>query len=836
MELIRNWCAHARVEKFGGTGFIEMETGLPIGHHSMACDYAPAGGIATWDLAEAALDFHDRNCINCTHRAAVRLPNLTSLLNQRDSVRNRAAADRQARETKAVAERVERQHARALLRTQLDPLSATIVDHLEELDRDSPEDAAAKLLGAATLAPETFAPVLIEHCFALLEAREHWFDEAGLAVLDHLPVDRRRLTRCAMRSLREHWSVGTAARIVEANSTVIDDALVADALPALVGLANPERSFMAGGESELAPGPLLAVHRARGPQTEAAIANLLDHRDPYLISCGARAILVLAEQDKAAAGHFTRSMAAKLAGAKWLIDSRETGFSGEDPVIHELQDALVLAFEHSPEDTDALLAQFMAGAPSEGEVRLYGVYERVLRGRGRYGSTQSSPKPAARVALSRILGAVTLATNEKVLRELLSAVSHVGEELLTLAREHLTSILGAAVLIDGQLQRFDAEPELRTDLLARLERRNRRFVWESLQKRLVEWAAAAACGDESATDQYIEVLGGIPEARDELRSIFIEHFCEIMRAPDGLNAVLPALYTAMVGASSRLRAAAASAIGDLRRSDADDLPDLLYEAFVVLLLDPYRIVHYAAVEALGKVTLPKQLDRRERRAISALIDTYAVSREDDRFLLQCIELYLDRYATDAQKRGDAGRFFVALLDRMKPDVVVEKLRWLRRHLKDVEGFADIVLRVLADGSVTSYRQEDILKTLNELPVEMIQARKSRLETIAIAPDAAGDLPSNLVETLTHADAWAEAARISGAIHARIPDTTQMHVRKLMANFDRIAAKYEQTIALGELDALPVLAAEWRATEAEIAADRIQYAERRRPFSSFPGPN
>jgi hypothetical protein len=34
-EFIQNWCRHARVEKFGGTGLIEMQTGLPIGRGSV---------------------------------------------------------------------------------------------------------------------------------------------------------------------------------------------------------------------------------------------------------------------------------------------------------------------------------------------------------------------------------------------------------------------------------------------------------------------------------------------------------------------------------------------------------------------------------------------------------------------------------------------------------------------------------------------------------------------------------------------------------------------------------------------------------------------------------
>jgi hypothetical protein len=31
VELVQNWCAHVRIERFGGVGLVEQQTGLPIG-------------------------------------------------------------------------------------------------------------------------------------------------------------------------------------------------------------------------------------------------------------------------------------------------------------------------------------------------------------------------------------------------------------------------------------------------------------------------------------------------------------------------------------------------------------------------------------------------------------------------------------------------------------------------------------------------------------------------------------------------------------------------------------------------------------------------------------
>jgi hypothetical protein len=34
--LVKNWCAHVRIERFGGAGMVEEATGLPIGMHGLA--------------------------------------------------------------------------------------------------------------------------------------------------------------------------------------------------------------------------------------------------------------------------------------------------------------------------------------------------------------------------------------------------------------------------------------------------------------------------------------------------------------------------------------------------------------------------------------------------------------------------------------------------------------------------------------------------------------------------------------------------------------------------------------------------------------------------------
>jgi hypothetical protein len=834
MELIRNWCRHARVIKVGGTGMIEMQTGLPIGHHAMACDHAAAQGMGCRDLRDAALDFHDRNCVGCPHRAPVGVPNLSTLLIQRDQARRQAEEEAQARTALATERRNARREMRQTLRAKLNPVSATIVDHLEELDQDNRSDAGTRLLGLAKLAPESFLPEVVEHCFGLCEHHEGWFEDTGLRLLQQLRADPARLTRCALKSLARHWSSSIAFEIVEANVTLIDATLVAGALPALVGRANPEQGLGMSAERRLEPGPLLAVYRAQPKETELAIGQLLDRRDPYLVSAGARAIEVLVRCDKNIASRFARTVAAKLVRAKHLIDRRETGYAGDDEVIHHLQKALELALKQSPAESDALVMQFMASAPHEGEARAYCVYSQLLRHEGR--GEDPTPGPAARLALKRLLSAASDSTNEDVLREIQSAFSYVPDEMQVLARAEFTAILGAAILLDDRIRTFDAEPAPKTDFLGTLERRNRRNTWVSLQRSLVDWAANAAADDPSATEQYLQVYEGIPEERDLIRSRLIRDAYHLMQTPEGLNALLPTLYSSMLGTSTLVRAAASEALGKLSERRRDDVPDLMYEAYTALLSDPYVIVHSAAAEALSRIDLPQDLRARAQNAVGRLIDAYAVSRQDDSRLLEFIEVYLRRFATEAQLKGQLGTFFVALLEKLKPELIADKLRSLRRSLRHVEGFAGLVLRTLANPQITEYREEHLIRTLNDLPVAAIQTIQPQLEEIALAAHGPRSLTANLVETLTRTGAWSAAARINEAIYAKMPATTEMRPQKLMMNLDRLAAKYEETIALGHLEALPALAKEWRETEALIETDRKQHETRRRPFPSIPGPH
>ena len=200
LQLLYNWCGHVRAKK-QGVGLVEQMTGLPIGHMSLECPHAPAGGMSAFELADTALDFHDRNCVDCKFRKPMGFPNLTELLAERDKRQNAQRLEQERQQAETASRLAAREAARQKLRGSLDAISATTLDRIDELDRQE-EGAGQRLVETAKLAPETFTPEITDYLFELINSQEYGLVGPSLEAVSHLPVDRARLCNAALRALR----------------------------------------------------------------------------------------------------------------------------------------------------------------------------------------------------------------------------------------------------------------------------------------------------------------------------------------------------------------------------------------------------------------------------------------------------------------------------------------------------------------------------------------------------------------------------------------------------------------------------------------------------------
>lgn len=404
-------------------------------------------------------------------------------------------------------------------------------------------------------------------------------------------------------------------------------------------------------------------------------------------------------------------------------------------------------------------------------------------------------------------------------------------QMVDIARAEIDGLIGAVLLLDDRLRRHDDAPRPEGEILLQaIERRNRRSTIVGLMKSLIEWASAAAKDDPVLMQKVVALFDQIPEGRDDLKGIALGCVEHLSNTVEGLKLVLPHLYYGLVGPSALVRAYAADALGDMPH---DDIPPLVYEAFSALLLDPFVVVHQAAVHALGRLQLPKELQGRALQALVNLVRCYAQKSSEDRFLVECVSELAYELRRIGKAQGKVGRYLVKVLLNVDPLYLKSKLRSIGHALAGTEGFADLLIKLIPGVDGQDRRREDEFALLAELPDAAILSRRAAFEKLGI--ELARDRPwlaAHIIEELARVGAWREARSIAEAGVNQLEPTVYNEVRRIYIAFMRITAAFEEAIAEGRTNDLTALTQEWEENakrQEEFKAD----VERRNSRSSFP---
>lgn len=791
--LVKNWCAHVRIERFGGVGMIEGMTGLPIGHHGLACDHAPAGGMMSWDIRDAALDFYDRYCRTCKIRKPVGVPNLGSWIAERDEASAKQRKNEADKAAELARKLADRRAKRFDLRMGLTPAASDVIDQLEELDVQRTRQLTTRLIETARLAPDAFSPTVVEHLFELLENTEHWFDEAGLKVLSILRAEPRRLVRCAMVCLKGWRATRSAASVLLVHLPLADEALITDVLPAIIEMASPSRTHFGSHRSTITP--LVRLYRTFPKQVTAGLDFLLA-QDPVRISLAARALEVLVKRDSTLTAHFARDLISIMVRAHWMPDPDDISHDANSGAARDLQNSIVAIFLCNPDTVDSLLQKFRAGASKMGETRIFSVYARALHtNRIRRNGPITS---AHRIAFQRLLWEAPKTNNEGVFREIQQAISYDPYDLVDLAADEIDALLGAAILMDDRVVAFDAEQKpTNPTMLELMERSNRRDNLTGLSNCFVRWAAAGAAARDTP-EAYLQVLSGLPEKQDTLAASMIKNSVAFMETATGLNAVLPTLYSALVGVSVRCRGNAANAVGEMPWRQHDNAPDLLLEAFLTTLSDPFVYVHQSAVLALDRFRLPSRFDSRIKFGLLNVLFAHAKNAQQQDLTLKCIELLASRYLAPKEQAGRLGAFFVELISKMPSWRISSDLRSLSRNLAHAEGIIDLLIAHLVDPEMSEYGEENVLEALANLPLEVVYAGREKLAKVPVGANMGTRFRVlNVVEILTRSNSWLEAEQLAAATVASIPSTVREASQRVIFELTHIAASFERALADGD---------------------------------------
>jgi hypothetical protein len=277
----------------------------------------------------------------------------------------------------------------------------------------------------------------------------------------------------------------------------------------------------------------------------------------------------------------------------------------------------------------------------------------------------------------------------------------------------------------------------------------------------------------------------------------------------------------------------------MSRKILQDLPSLVFEAFSALLTDSYVIVHRAAVKALQHFRLPPDFDAIAKGALVSLINYYAPRSAQDSanttFLMEAIDLYANRYATEAHRTGRLGDQVINIMKTLRPMSVAAELRHAGYSFRANPNYAGLLFKLLDDDEVMSTYHESLVDELEYLPKKSLyNERAAAVQLAKKMGQRYRDLVGILIEGLTAAGAWKEAAEITAVAYDEIEDTTRTKPMRLHAGLRKIACAFESAIAGGQVDLLGGLKKDWKTTLAEVENDTEAHKERRDPLHGVLG--
>jgi hypothetical protein len=369
--------------------------------------------------------------------------------------------------------------------------------------------------------------------------------------------------------------------------------------------------------------------------------------------------------------------------------------------------------------------------------------------------------------------------------------------------------------------------------LKQMEAENRRqMLAMTLEATLKPMGALAARKPESIGKLLVTTFDALGDGHNDFKAGLTKSLGHMASSPEGSRLALPGLYQAMTNGSTLVRAAGAEAYSELAAKDPEDFPSLVHETFLLLLSDPYVIVHSAAVEALRKVSLPVRYNARVMAALAVIVSAYQQSRENDELISACLERVLELQVenADSKPNNKLRQSVLSIVTGLKLRVAARFVARNGYALRGTPGLGKVLVKLLAEPDLADYDVEDLIEELAEVPDAQLLEFAKDFRTVATTRAAHGrDLTNELLEILTRCGAWTVAADITRDATAPLSDTAWDRPKKMRSEVREIAAAIEAAAAASNVDEVVRLTTRWRGVEEEIRKDDEQNKKKRDPF-------
>lgn len=719
IRLAHNWCSHLRIERstFSGVGLVEEQTGLPISPRDFMCHLAPHSPLSGPDAGSTAIRFYDENCASCQKRDPVSFPNLIELVRVRDEQRAEAAQTQAA----VAALRAERFQARAECRRvvaeRCDEVQKGFVDLIRQLDESPDTETVQRLQNTARAASPKFTKDLRGLLYDLVASGEESKIVGALGALEEVEPNRNLLASTICSVLSDGIWITAAVQMLGSMMEHVEASELRSAVGSVVRLSSPAPFVvplpLSGPRSD--PKPLLAALQYHPGVVIDRVITSLRSGSGQLRRESAHAAKRMMQADPTLVPRLTQDLLRSVL----LDDDRQSR------PRQAAEEALVTGLRIDAASVSDALQQQLEDSVERDRVLLFGVVETYFRLEGKHPDSD-----ALSVCVKHLVDALSFPDELKRMAAACRLLRGVASKHPRQIARHATELLGAAAVVADRLEGglSTSLPSVMSPNLRAMEDGHRRFQLSAALDDIVSAISGLAPQfPDQIRDVIIDLLANLSESHDRLRGALFGGMGKIASTAEGLRVVIPLLYEGLMNRSARVRAGAAKSYGEILERFPEALPDLLHDAFLLVLQDPYTIVHQTAMRGIGGARTPDAFRKPFFKVTCNWMLHYSRERPRDHFLGTIVQKVCDLAERDecdediANYGQDVKRVVVQVLRAMDPNEAWNALRRLRGRLADTPGLTDLRVALLLNPETHGIYLTEIAEELVHSPPEELRS-------------------------------------------------------------------------------------------------------------------
>ena len=797
-KLLNNWCFHAEIIRSPGRGVVEEFTGLPIGHMGVHCKFSKKNSMHCWLLEDATYDFYLNNCKGCQKRVHVRFPNIMDFVEPREKAAEERKREREEQERERKQKQTERRQERAQLRLELSLEETFVLNLLDELDQEDIATDDPRLEQLANLAPETFTRQVIKHLLPAVLCEHLPYSIHAARALLRAPLELEEKLSVAVYLVSSHRKSPMAIDVVLSHMDKLSQSDVKKVLHHFVSMAlgPPPGIPSLGSESiKLDTVPIRTLYKEKSSEICAEVGALLNETNPGCIEAAVKVILALNSDELLLSN--TISIFTKLMRRRILLPKERRNSN----VLYYLREVAAKCLERFPEETDKVIQSYLADNDDTGRKEAYRTYGSILK-QYKYGK-KVKVGTAHRIAFRRLLWAAVDRPGD-IMDDAGQFLKYPRNELAQLAVENFDDLIGAAATLSEKYEQIDAETifELTDSILTEMEKSNKRSSINSLQEALIDWAVigARAKGREGI-EEFLSLYRRLPEDQTQMRGNMIAHVSKLLTGVESLTLVLSDWYSALMDKNTLVRFGAVKAWADVPYELVKNFPDLFFEAFSILLMDPFVAVHKAAVHSLRRRSFPKEKRSLIRQGLWKLIACYIQENKSNNFVVDCIDAYASLCLSSEEKKGGLGQVLSGILLSLEGDALYHAVNQLHYGFRNVPGFAKVALKSIQNDYTRSVSTDDCESAILRASRDELQNCADDIKKAfeALKPFRPEDLSEALLyaTVLTKAGNHAAGSSCFKELMASIPVEDRNEQWRLEIALVTVASEIEHAIGDGE---------------------------------------